>query len=213
MALSEDANKLISELTGETLKLGDLKKHAKQIKQDQKLAVELWSTGNYNLRLLSILIVERKFLTQQTIEQLAAEMLEHDETERNQIADWLLANQLMKNKRLSNLVEAWEEEPSAILRRLFWYHQARLRWTGKKPPENTEYLLDSLKKSMANAEPGVQWAMNFCAGQIGIHEPNFRNQSVKLGERIGLYKNSPVARNCTPSYLPDFIHIEVEKLA
>ena len=58
MALSEDANKLISELTGETLKLGDLKKHAKQIKHDQKLAVELWSTGNYNLRLLPILIVE-----------------------------------------------------------------------------------------------------------------------------------------------------------
>ncbi len=103
--------------------------------------------------------------------------------------------------------------PTYGLRRLFWYHQARLRWTGKKPPENTGYLLDSLEKSMANAEPGVQWAMNFCAGQIGIHEPNFRNQCVKLGEKTGLYRDSPVARNCTPSYLPGFIRIEVEKLA
>lgn len=64
---------------------------------------------------------------------------------------------------------------------------------------------------MMKAPPEVQWAMNFCAGQIGVHEPTFRSRCIKLGEKTGLYQSDPVAKNCTPSYLPEFIRIEVEK--
>ena len=108
-------------------------------------------------------------------------------------------------------METWEKNPSPILRRLFWYHQARLRWTGQVPPENSEDLLDSLEREMADAEPVVQWAMNFCACQIGVHQPKLRSRCIKLGERLGLYKDEHVAKNCTPSYLPEFIKIEVAK--
>ena len=139
-------------------------------------------------------------------------MFEHSDSERNQLADWLLANQLMKDKKLISLLQTWEEHPSPILQRLFWYHQARLRWTGQTPPENTGDLLDSLEKNMANAEPVTQWAMNFCAGQIGVREPEVRSRCIKLGEKVGLYKDEIVPRNCTPSYLPEFIRIEVAKL-
>ena len=64
---------------------------------------------------------------------------------------------------------------------------------------------------MATAEPEVQWAMNFCAGQIGIFEPKLRTRCVKLGKKLGLYKDEIVPKNCTPSYLPEFIKIEVAK--
>lgn len=63
------------------------------------------------------------------------------------------------------------------------------------------------------AEPEVQWAMNFTAGQIGIHEPDYRARCVKLGEKTGLYKDEKVSRGCTPNYLPQFIDIEVRKRA
>ena len=138
-------------------------------------------------------------------------MLRHDAKERNQLADWLLANQLAKDKKLVSLIATWEKNPSPVLRRLFWYHQARLRWVGQAPPGNSAALLDSLEKGMANAEPEVQWAMNFCAGQIGVHEPKFRSRCIKLGKTLGLYKDEHVAKNCTPSYLPEFIRIEVAK--
>lgn len=72
-------------------------------------------------------------------------------------------------------------------------------------------LLDSLEKGMAKAEPETQWAMNFCAGWIGIYQPEFRARCVKLGETLGLYKDEHVSKNCTPSYLPEFIRIEVAK--
>lgn len=209
--VSAAAKKIASELENEGTKLGDIKKLAKEIKRDHELAMELWATGAFRPRLLSTLILDKKLLTQDAIDALAADMLEHDAKERNQLSDWLLANQLMKSKKTVALLESWEENASPVLRRLFWYHQARLRWTGQKPPANSKELLDKLEQNMAAAHPDVQWAMNFCAGWIGIHEPKFRSRCVELGNKLGLYKDDPVAKNCTPSYLPEFIRIEVAK--
>lgn len=211
MALSTRAKKLVAEITNRNVQLGDLKKRGKEIKKDHDLAMELWSTGDYYPRLLSSLIFDKKLLTENVIDQLASDVLQHNAKERNQLADWLLANQLAQDKKLASLVATWEKNPSPILRRLFWYHQARLRWTGQTPPDNSANLLDSLENDMASAEPEVQWAMNFCAGQIAVHEPEFRSRCIKLGEALGLYKDEHVAKNCTPSYLPAFIRIEVAK--
>lgn len=213
MVLSAKAKKLVEELTQENLKLGDIKKRAAEIKKDHELALELWSTGEHYPRLLATLIFDKKLLTIDLIEQLASEMLQHDLQARNQLADWFLANQLNKDKKLAALMVTWEKHPSPILRRLFWYHQARLRWVGQTPPGNTAELMESLEKEMADAEPEAQWTMNYCAGQIGIHEPEYRDRCVKLGEKLGLYKDEHVSKNCTPSYLPEFIRIEVAKRA
>jgi 3-methyladenine DNA glycosylase AlkD len=211
MALSAKAKELIAEITSGSPKLGDLKKRGAEIKKDHDLAMELWSTGEYRPRLLATLIFDKKLLSEEVIDRLASDMLRHDAAERRQLADWLLANQLAKDKKLVSLMATWEKNPSPILRRWFWYHQARLRWVGQAPPENSADLLVSLEKDMAHAEPEAQWAMNFCAGWIGIYEPEYRSRCIKLGEALGLYKDEMVAKNCTPSYLPEFIRIEVAK--
>lgn len=213
MALSSTAQKIYSQISKDNPKFGDLKKIGREIKKDHDLAMELWSTGEYYPRLLAVLIMDKLLLTQEVVDKLAADMASHDYDQRNQLADWLLANQLMKSKKTIALLETWEHHPSPTLRRLFWYYQARLRWTGQTPPNNTEVLLTSLQKNMANAEPEVQWAMNFSAAQIGIHQPVYRSQCIELGERLGLYKDDPVARGCTPDYLPEFIRIEAAKLS
>lgn len=211
MALSARAKKLAAEVTKENVKLGDLRTRGKEIKKDHPLAIELWSTGEYHPRLLAILIFDTKLLSKEVVDQLAADILLHEVQERSHLTDWLLANQLAKDKKLSSLMTTWEQAPSPILRRLFWYHQARLRWMGQTPPDNSAALLDSLERYMANAEPEVQWTMNFCACQIGVHEPKFRSRCIKLGKALGLYKDEHVSKNCTPSYLPEFIRIEVAK--
>ena len=211
MAVSTRAKKLVAELDGGNTKMSDIKRRAKEIKTDHALAEELWASGQYVPRLLSVLVLDKKQLTQSAIDELASDMLGHAEEERNQLADWFLANQLTKDRKLISLIEAWEQNASPLLRRLFWYFQARLRWTGQAPPGNTGDLLVSLEKNMPTAEPVVQWAMNFCAGQIGVHEPKFRSRCIKLGKRVGLYKDEDTPRNCTPSYLPEFIRIEAAK--
>lgn len=211
MTLSNRAKNLVDDLSNGNVLMGDIRKHAGAIKRDHELAMELWATGQYFPRLLATLIFDNKLITEQVIDQLMSDMMQHTSQERNQLADWLMANQLTKNKSLTALMTTWEKAENPIKRRLFWYHQARLRWTGKTPPDNSDALMESLEKNMATEDPDVQWTMNFCAGWIGIHEPKYRTRCIELGEKLGLYKDERVPKNCTPSYLPEFIRIEVAK--
>ena len=206
-----NAEELLAQITKDDIKLGELKKIAKQIKMDHQLAQALWASEHQSARLLSVLIMDKKCLTQSAIEDLAKDLLQQSEPQRNQISEWLLANQLTKSKKTKDLLEQWQDHASPVLRRLFWYHQARLRWVGQTPPGNTDELVVLLEKDLAKEQPEVQWAMNFCAGQIGVHQAEYRDRCIKLGERSGLYKNEKVSKGCTPSYLPKFIEIEVAK--
>lgn len=196
----------------DTTKLGDLRSLAKEIGTDHDLALELWSTGVLPARLLAILIMDKKRLSQELVDALDRDVQIHAAEDRVKLFDWLMANQLAKTKGGKTLLESWEHSPSPLQRRLFWYHQARLRWTGQVPPPNTEALLDALEARIDGEVPDVQWAMNFTAGQIGTYQPEHRARCVALGERTGLYRDEVVSPGCTPSYLPEFIRIQVDKL-
>ena len=210
MKLSSKTEKILGQINTKT-NLGDLRKIAKNIKTDHDLAIELWSTGKLFARLLAILIMDNKRVSQDLINKLDKDMHTHPLDERNQLMDWFMANQLVKNKKSITLIESWENSLSALQRRVFWYYQARLRWTGQTPPANTPELLTKIEANIAKEEPEVQWAMNFTAGWIGVHEKKYRNRCITLGEKTGLYKGEMVSKGCTPDYLPEFITIESNK--
>jgi 3-methyladenine DNA glycosylase AlkD len=211
MDLSPKAQKIYSHIDAGSTKLGDLKNIAKEIKKDHDLAMKLWSTGEYLPRLLATLIMDPKMLSQTFIDRLDGEMQIHTFDEKNHLMEWLMANQLMKDKKTIALIQSWENSPSALQRRTYWYYQARLRWTGQTPPPNTPELLSKIETNMASESPEVQWAMNYTAAWIGVYDENYRNRCIKIGEQTGLYKDEVVARGCTPSYLPAFIAMEVDK--
>tara|TARA_R110002074_G_scaffold32995_6_gene91920 strand:- start:771 stop:1415 length:645 start_codon:yes stop_codon:yes gene_type:complete len=212
MDLSSKAQRIHSQLNTRETKLGDLRKIAKEIKKNHDLALELWSTGEFYSRQMAILIMDKKLLNQEFINQIDKDIQNHEYSERIQLTDWLMANQLTKDKKTISLIETWENSPSIIQRRVFWYYQARLRWTGQTPPNNTEHLLSSIEDKIAKEEAEVQWAMNFTAAQIGVFESKQRSRCIILGKNIGLYKDDVVSKGCTPSYLPEFIRIQVKKL-
>lgn len=210
MKLSSKAEKIVGQVQN-TTKLGDLRNIAKGIKKDHELAIELWATGKFMARQLAILIMDNKLLSQEVIDQLDKDMQHHPFDERIQLMDWLMANQLSKDKKAIVLMESWENSSSKLQRRIFWYYQARLRWLGQSPPPNTEGLLSAIEEHIANEQPEVQWAMNFTAGWIGVFEKKYRDRCVELGRRTGLFKGEMVSKGCTPDYLPDFISIESSK--
>jgi len=210
MKLSAKAESVLEQINSQT-KLGDLRKIAKEIKKDHSLAMELWATEKFLPRQLSILIMDSKALTEDLIAKLDNDIQTHPFAERIQLIDWLMANQLTKDKRSIELILSWENSPSVLQRRVFWYYQGRLRWVGQAPPENTEYLLAAIEKKMAKEHPEVQWAMNFCTGWIGIYDKKYRDRCIAIGEKTGLYKGEMVSKGCTPNYLPEFISIEAAK--
>lgn len=211
MVLSAKAQAIYDQINREDTKLGDLRIIAKAIKKDHELAKELWATGKFLPRQLAILIMDKKELNKDLIDLLTRDIQKHETKERTQLADWLMANQLSKDKKTISHMESWENSPSAIQRRLYWYYQGRLRWVGQIPPDNTQYLLSAIEERIAKEEPEVQWAMNFTAGWIGVFDPVYRNQCINIGEELGLYKDEVVHKGCTPNYLPKFIEIEARK--
>lgn len=211
MKPSSKAEKILGQIDN-TTKLGDLRKMAKEIKKDHSLAMELWTSGKFLARQLSILIMDGKVLSQDLINKLDKDIQTHSFEERNQLMDWLMANQLMKDKKTIALMESWENSPSPLQRRAFWYYQARRRWTGQAPPyENTEDLLAAIESKIAKEKPEVQWAMNFTAGWMGVFDKKYRKRCIAIGEKTGLYKGEMVSKGCTPDYLPEFIAIEAKK--
>lgn len=154
--------------------------------------------------------MDKKLLTEETIEKLVNDINQHNEKERLQLIDWLMANQLMKDQTLISLIESWENNQSSLKRRIYWYYQGRLRWLGQTPPDS-EKLLAKIELKIEQESPEVQWAMNFTAGWIGVYEKTYRNRCVELGKKTGLYKGLMVSKGCTPNYLPDFIAIESKK--
>lgn len=210
MKHSSQAENILTQIDDKT-KLGDLRKIAKDIKRDHELAMELWSTKSFLPRQLAILIMDNKLLSQDLIDKLVNDMQGHPLNERNQLMDWLMANQLTKDKKAITLMLSWENSPSTLQRRVFWYYQGRLRWMGQTPPSNNDELLSKIETQIHKEEPEVQWAMNFTAGWIGVYDKKYRNRCIALGEKTGLYKGKMVSKGCTPEYLPEFIAIESNK--
>lgn len=210
MKLSPKAENILKKINEQT-KLGDLRKVAKDIKIDHDLAMELWSTEKYLARQLAILIMDKKQLSKELINTLVDGIKQHKDNERIQLIDWLMANQLSKDKKTVALMESWENSSSSLQRRIFWYYQGRLRWVGQTPPSNNEELLAKIEMQIEKEEPEVQWAMNFLAGWIGVYDKKHRNRCIALGEKTGLYKGKMVSKGCTPEYLPEFIAIESNK--
>jgi len=192
-------------------KFGDLRNIAKEIKKDHQLAIELWAAKNFFARQLAILIMDKKLLTEKAIDNLISDINQHKENERLQLIDWLMANQLTKDKTTLALIESWQDSKSSLKRRIFWYYQGRLRWMGQIPPTSNDELLFKIENKIEKEEPEVQWAMNFLVGWIGVYDKKYRKRCIILGEKTGLYKGKMVSKGCTPEYLPEFIAIESNK--
>jgi len=213
MSLSSKAKDIYTRINDKSTKLGDLRKIAAEIKKGHSLAMELWATEELMPRLLAILIMDNKQLTQEVIDKLDKDMQHHKLNDRTQLMDWLMANQLMKDKKTTALIESWANSPSALQRRVYWYYQGRLRWVGQKAPDNTPELLSVIESTIMREAPEVQWAMNFTAAWIGVYNKEYRQRCISIGETTGLYKDEMVAKGCTPNYLPKFIEIETAKRA
>lgn len=209
--LSDKATHYLEKLDVDEIPMGKVKAMAKEVKKDHDLALDLWSTGKYYPRLFAVLIMDKNHLDQDIIEALMADLSIHSEKDALRISEWFLANQLVKSKKTTTLLESYQGHEMPLLRRLFWYYQARLRWTGKTEFANTDQLVQDLEADFEKEDPIVQWTMNFLAGWVGVYEKDYRDRLVTLGKKANLYSDEKPVKGCTPNYLPEFIRIEAEK--
>ncbi|MEM7799180.1 MAG: DNA alkylation repair protein [Chloroflexota bacterium] len=135
------------------VKLGDIRKLAKEIENNQTLALELWKTGNVDAQLLSILLLNPKKLS---VDQL-------DETVRTvsceQVADWFSAYIVKKHPQKETLREMWMVTEDPMAARAGWAITEE-RVVKSRGELDLSLLLTRIESEMGEADPLVQWTMD-----------------------------------------------------
>ena len=186
------------------VKHGDIRKLAKEIKADHKLGLALWKTGNADAQHLAVLLLEPKKLSATELDRLVRSI------SYSWVADWLNSYVVPQHPEKEKLRQKWMQDDNR------W--AARAGWTltadhVANAPEGLDLpaLLQRLETEMKSAAPEVQWTMNVCLAQIGIHHEKYRKRAVAIGEKLGVYRDYPVSKGCTSPFAPIWIEAMVKR--
>ena len=186
------------------VKLGDLRTIAKELKTNHPLALQLWETGHVEAQLIATLIMKPKALSARELDQLTRS------TTCTQVADWLNAYVVPQHPDHEILRQQWMQDKDRWAARAGWNLTAT---RVKTDPASLELprLLDRIENELPQALPEVQWTMNNTLAAIGIHHPPLRKRAVAIGEQIGLYRDWPTSKGCTPPFVPVWVAAMVQR--
>jgi 3-methyladenine DNA glycosylase AlkD len=186
--------------------LGDVRKVAKALEQDQKLAFELWDTGNVEAQLVATLLLKPKDLSADELDRLTRS------TTCSQVADWLNSYVVAQHPEKDKLREKWMKSKERWTARAGWNLTAS-RIAKSADGLDLAALLARIEKELPKAAPEVQWTMNMALGNLGIHHAEFRARVLAFGAELGLYKDWPVSKGCIPPYVPVWVPAMVQRKA
>lgn len=204
------------------VKLGDIRVIAKKIKpspSNHALALDLWKTGNVEAQLLATLILKPASLSADQLDAMTRS------TTCSQVADWLNSYVVAQHPEKESLRERWmrKTEKDRWAARAGWHLTAsRVNKGGGSEGSGGSAggddldpvaLLDRIEKEMPKANPDVQWTMNNTLAAIGIKHAAHRKRAIAIGEKIGLYRDWPVSKGCTPPYVPVWVEFMVNRKA
>lgn len=183
---------------------GDLRNLAKKIKTNHDLALALWKTGNIDAQFLATLLLQVKLLSADELERMVKSVT------FPWVAEWLHSYVVKEHADKETLRQKWMTSADRWTARAGWQLTA-----GRvaKSPEGLDLdaLLDRIEKEMGTAAPEVQWTMNCCLAEIGIHFPKHRKRAIAIGEKLGLYRDYPCSKGCTSPFAPIWINEMVRR--
>lgn len=184
--------------------LTKLRAVAKELKRNQPLARELWATNDTAARLVALLICRPKEFDQSELDSMILE------ARTPKVLDWLINYVVKKNPHWNDLRVLWLEDPAENVAAAGWALNTHAVIT-KPDALDDSAILDTIEAQMKTAEPRVQWSMNECLAQIGIHRPELRDRAIAIGERLEVLKDYPTPPNCTSPFAPIWIEEMVRR--
>lgn len=184
--------------------LSKLRAIAKRLKTQQDLARELWATGDTAARLLALLVCRPKAFGRDELDAMLRE------ARAAKVQDWLVNYVVKKGPHAEDLRVAWLADPDPVVAAAGW---ALTSERVAKAPESLDLpgLLDVIEAEMKNAPDRLQWAMNTCLAQIGIHHAGHRARALEIGERLEVLKDYPTSPGCTSPFAPAWINETVRR--
>lgn len=186
------------------VKLGDIRKIAKRLKSDHKLALALWQTGNIDARFLALLIIEPKELSKNELDAMVRSVT------FTRVMDWCVPYVIRHHPDKEALRVEWLQADDVMAARAGWALTASL--VAKDGASlDPKALLDRIEAEMGDAAEEVQWTMNTCLVEIGIHDKKRRKRAIRIGQSLGLFRDYPVPKGCTSPFAPVWIDEMVKR--
>ncbi|MFZ4261212.1 DNA alkylation repair protein [Sphingobacterium sp. HJSM2_6] len=180
------------------VKMGDIRKIAKQLKNNHELALNLWDTKILEAQFMAILNFKASsFSTQELTELSQSANFPH-------LLDWLFSYVIKLHPEKDQLRLAWLNSKEPSLRRLAWQLTASSISKNEGKLE-LKQLLKTIEETMLSEHYLVQWTMNSTLASIGICNEELREQAIHIGNKLALYQDYPVSKGCVSPFAPIWI--------
>ena len=157
----------------------DMRKIAKELGRDHKLALELWKKGIPEARILAAMIDEPEKLTEKQMEDWVKDINSWD------VCDQVCANLFEKNAFAWKKILDWSEREEEFVKRTAFALIACLAWHDKgAEDEKFIKLFPVIRRGATDERNFVKKAVNWALRNIGKRNPNLNKATIKAAKEI-----------------------------
>jgi 3-methyladenine DNA glycosylase AlkD len=206
-ALADDRMRAVNQKHGDdhAVNLTRLRAIAKRLKTRPDLARALWRTPaeDSTPKLLALLISRPRQYEEAELDAMLRE------APTPKVHDWLVSYMVKKSPHREALREVWFADPDPVVASAGWALTSDLiaKTPAGEAPEGVDLdaLLATIEAELKDAPERLQWAMNQCLAEIGIHDATRRERAKAIGERLEVLKDYPTPPHCTSPFAPLWI--------
>ena len=157
----------------------DMRKIAKELGRDHKLALELWKKGIPEARILAAMIDEPENLTEKQMEDWVKDINSWD------VCDQVCANLFEKTPFAWKKILDWSEREEEFVKRTAFALIACLAWHDKgAEDEKFIKLFPVIRRGATDERNFVKKAVNWALRNIGKRNPNLNKAAIKAAKEI-----------------------------
>jgi 3-methyladenine DNA glycosylase AlkD len=184
---------------------GPLRKLAESLGTNEALAQAAWNSGIFEMRLIAITIADPDRLTPKKVETWVTQ------SESLPVIDELCFTWFETMPLGMDQIHTWINDSTRLHQRCGW--NLAIVKAHRKQLANADLseLFHRVERELVSAPSLVQDAMNRCLVEISVTYPEFTQEGLDVGERLGVYKEVRVAKGCTSPYAPDWINAVLKR--
>lgn len=157
----------------------DMRKIAKELGKDRKLARELWKTGIPEAKIVAAMIDEPGKLTEEQMEEWVKDINSWD------VCDQVCMNLFEKTPLAWKKILDWSKRKEEFVKRTAFALIACLAWHDKKvEDEKFIELFPVIKQGATDERNFVKKAVNWALRNIGKRNPNLNKAAIKAAKEI-----------------------------
>jgi len=157
----------------------DMRKLAKDVGRDHKLALDLWRTGTAEARIVAALVDDPARVTEGQMEEWVKDINSWD------VCDQVCMNLFEKSKLAWKKIIDWSEREEEFIKRTAFSLIACLAWHDKKASdEEFIRLLPVITRAATDERNFVKKAVNWALRNIGKRNLNLNKAAINVAKEI-----------------------------